>query len=186
MPGRRVLRISKRPKPVQNCPLSLVHPARTIELQSVTPSYSIKHHEGQPRVCGQTQNTDRRGRLPTQHLRRRNWTKRSGTLKLSINKFKRRERKCFGSPISRERLMKPSKKCAISPRRTKTEGPFTGSFVMRIHIMMMNGMAIFIMAIFLSMMLLLWQQSCRLPHGPHHTNHLSFLCMMGTQTRSNL
>jgi hypothetical protein len=23
------------------------------------------------------------------------------------------------------------------------------------------------------------------PHGPHHTSHLSFLCMMGTQTRSN-
>jgi hypothetical protein len=31
---------------------------------------------------------------------------------------------------------------------------------------MMNGMVIFIMAILLSMMLLLWQQSCRLPHGP--------------------
>jgi hypothetical protein len=35
------------------------------------------------------------------------------------------------------------------------------------------------------MMLLLWQQSCRLPNGPHHTNHLSFLCMMGTQTQSS-
>jgi hypothetical protein len=35
-----------------------VHPARTIELQSVTPSYSKKHLEGQPRVCGRTQNTD--------------------------------------------------------------------------------------------------------------------------------
>jgi hypothetical protein len=45
-----VLRISKRPEPVQNCPLSLVHPAQTIELQSVTPSYSKKHLEGQPRV----------------------------------------------------------------------------------------------------------------------------------------
>jgi hypothetical protein len=22
-------------------------------------------------------------------------------------------------------------------------------------------------------------------HGPHHTSHLSFLCMMGTQTRSS-
>jgi hypothetical protein len=39
-------------------PLSLVHLARTIELQSVTPSYSKKHLEGQPRVRGRTQNTD--------------------------------------------------------------------------------------------------------------------------------
>jgi hypothetical protein len=54
-----VLRISKRPEPVQNCPLSLVHLARTIELQSVTPSYSKKLLEGQPRVRGRTQNTDR-------------------------------------------------------------------------------------------------------------------------------
>jgi hypothetical protein len=53
-----VLRISKRLEPVQNCPLFLVHPARTIELQSVTPSYSKKHLEGQPRMRGQTQNTD--------------------------------------------------------------------------------------------------------------------------------
>jgi hypothetical protein len=31
-PGRRVLRISKRPEPVHHCPLFLVHLARTIEL----------------------------------------------------------------------------------------------------------------------------------------------------------
>jgi hypothetical protein len=53
-----VLHISKRPKPVHNCPLSLVHLARTIKLQSVTPSYSKKHLEGQPRVRGRTQNID--------------------------------------------------------------------------------------------------------------------------------
>jgi hypothetical protein len=41
-----VLRISKRPEPVYNYPLFLVHLARTIELQSVTPSYSTKHLEG--------------------------------------------------------------------------------------------------------------------------------------------
>jgi hypothetical protein len=41
-----VLRISKRPEPIQNCPLSLVHPTRTIELQSVTPSYSQKAPRG--------------------------------------------------------------------------------------------------------------------------------------------
>jgi hypothetical protein len=39
-PGRRVLRTSKRPEPLNHCLLSLVQPARTIELQSITPSYS--------------------------------------------------------------------------------------------------------------------------------------------------
>jgi hypothetical protein len=34
-----VLRLSKRPEPVENCLSSLVHLARTIELQSATPSY---------------------------------------------------------------------------------------------------------------------------------------------------
>jgi hypothetical protein len=53
-----VLRISKRPKPVNHCPLFLVHPARTIELQSITPSYSQKHLAGLPWVRGRTQNTD--------------------------------------------------------------------------------------------------------------------------------
>jgi hypothetical protein len=43
-----VLRISKWSEPVQDCLLSLVHLARTIELQSVTPSYSKKHLKGQP------------------------------------------------------------------------------------------------------------------------------------------
>jgi hypothetical protein len=41
-----VLRISKRPEPVYNCPLFLVQLARTIELQLITPSYSKKHLEG--------------------------------------------------------------------------------------------------------------------------------------------
>jgi hypothetical protein len=36
-----------------------VHLERTIELQSVTPSYSKKHLEGQPWVRGRTQNTDK-------------------------------------------------------------------------------------------------------------------------------
>jgi hypothetical protein len=53
-----VLCISKRPEPVHNCPLFLVQLARTIELQSVTLSYSKKHLEGQPRVRGRTQNSD--------------------------------------------------------------------------------------------------------------------------------
>jgi hypothetical protein len=53
-----VLRISKRPEPAHNCPLSLMHLARTIELQLITPSYTEKHIEGQPQVRGRTQNTD--------------------------------------------------------------------------------------------------------------------------------
>jgi L-asparagine transporter-like permease len=81
--------------------------------------------------------------------------------------------------------MKPLRKCVISSKMTKTEGPNTKSFVKTIHTVMMNVMMIFIMAILLLMMLLLWQQSCRLPHGPHQTSHLNFLCMMDTQTRSS-
>jgi hypothetical protein len=100
--------------------------------------------------------------------------------KLSINRSKRRERKCFGSLISRGRLTRPPKKCVTSPKMTKTEGPNTGSFAKKIYTMIINGMVIFIMAILLLMMLLPWQQNCRLPHGPHHTSHLNFLCMMGT------
>jgi hypothetical protein len=53
-----VLRIPKRPEPVHNCPLFLVQLARTIELQSIKPSYTKKHLEGQPRVRGWTQNID--------------------------------------------------------------------------------------------------------------------------------
>jgi hypothetical protein len=44
----------------------------------------------------------------------------------------------------------------------------------------MIGMTISIMEILLLMMLLLYQQNCRLPHDPHHTSHLSSPCMMGT------
>jgi hypothetical protein len=29
------------------------------------------------------------------------------------------------------------------------------------------------------------QQNCMLPHGPRHTSHLSFPCMMGTQIQSS-
>jgi hypothetical protein len=99
----------------------------------------------------------KRGRLLAQHLRRRNWTKKSGISKLSISRSKRRERKCFSLSISRGRWTRPPKKCVTSARMTKTEGPNTGSFIKKIHTMMMNGMVIFIMAILLLMMLLPWQ-----------------------------
>jgi hypothetical protein len=108
----------------------------------------------------------RRGRLLAQHLRRRNWTKKSEIWKLSINRSKRRERRCFDSLTFRGRLTKPPRKCVTSPRTTKTEGPNKGSFVKKIHSMMMNGTVTFIMAILLLTMLLPWQQNCRLPRGP--------------------
>jgi hypothetical protein len=46
-------------------------------------------------------------------------------------------------------------------------------------------MMISVMEILLLMMLLLYKQNYRLPHGRHHTSHPSSLCMMGTQTRSS-
>jgi hypothetical protein len=65
---------------------------------------------------------------------------------------------------------------------TRIEDLNAESFVRTISTMMMNGMMISIMEILFLMMLLLCQQNCRLPHGPYHTSHPSFLCMMGTQT----
>jgi hypothetical protein len=35
------------------------------------------------------------------------------------------------------------------------------------------------------MMLLIWQQNCRLSHGHYPTSHLTCLCMMGTRIQSN-
>jgi hypothetical protein len=64
---------------------------------------------------------------------------------------------------------------------TRTEDLNAESFVRTILTMMtMNGMMISIMEILLLMMLLLYQQNCRLPHDPHHTSHHSSPCMMGT------
>jgi hypothetical protein len=97
----------------------------------------------------------RRGRLPAQHLRRRNWTKKSGTLKPFINRSRRKKKRCFVSLIFRERLMRPLRKCVISPKMTKTEGLNTESFVKTIRETMMNGMMISIMVILLLTMLLL-------------------------------
>jgi predicted PolB exonuclease-like 3'-5' exonuclease len=97
----------------------------------------------------------RKGRLPVQHLKKRSWTKKSGTLKPFINRFRRRKKRCFVSSIFRGRLMRPLKKCVILLKMTKTEGLNTESFVKTIHTTMMNGMMTSIMAILLLMMLLL-------------------------------
>jgi hypothetical protein len=55
----------------------------------------------------------------------------------------------------------------------KIEGPNTGSFVKKACSTKMDGILILTMIPLLLMMLLPWQQNCRLPHGPRHTSHLS-------------
>jgi hypothetical protein len=97
----------------------------------------------------------KRERLLAQHLRRRSWTRRSGTWNLFTNRCKRRGKRCFGSPIFREKSTKLSKKCVTSLRMTKTEGLNIGSFVKKAQSMMMNGTMTFIMVTLLLMMLLL-------------------------------
>jgi hypothetical protein len=68
-------------------------------------------------------------RLPVRHLRRRSWTKKSGTSKPFINRFRGKRKRCFVSPIFRRRLMRLLRKCVISPKMTKTEGLNTDTFV---------------------------------------------------------
>jgi hypothetical protein len=58
------------------------------------------------------------------------------------------------------------------------------SFIKKASSTTMDGMMILVMIPLLLMMLLPWQQNCRLFHGLHHTSHLSFLCMMGIQTQA--
>jgi hypothetical protein len=118
-------------------------------------------------------------------FRRRSWTRRSGTWKSFINRYKGKRRRWPGWPTFRRRSTKPLKKYAILPRMTMTESLSTGSFARRAHSTKKNGMMTFIMAILLLMMLLPWQHNCRLPRGRRDTSHLIFLCMMGTQTQSN-
>jgi hypothetical protein len=60
-------------------------------------------------------------------------------------------------------------------RELRQEGPFNED----------DGMMILIMIPLLLMMLLPWQQNCRLSHGHNLTSHLSYQCLMGTQTQNN-
>jgi hypothetical protein len=59
------------------------------------------------------------------------------------------------------------------------------SFVRKAYSTRMDGMIILIMIPLILMMLLSWQQSCRLSHGHNPTSHLSYPCTMGTQTQNN-
>jgi hypothetical protein len=54
--------------------------------------------------------------------------------------------------------------------------------VKRAYSTKMDGMMILIMIPLLLMMLLPWQQNCRLSHGHNPTSHPSYPCMMGTRT----
>jgi hypothetical protein len=127
----------------------------------------------------------RRERPPVQHSRRRSWTKRSGTWKSSINKCKGRRKRWLGWPIFKGRSTKLLKKCVILFKMNKTEGLNTGSFVRKAYSTKMDGMMILIMIPLLLMMLLPWQQNCRLFHGHNPTSHLNYPCMMGTWTQNN-
>ena len=68
---------------------------------------------------------------------------------------------------------------------TRTEDLHKESFVKTIPTMMMIGMTISIMEIMLLIMLLLYQQNCRLHLGPRLTSHPSSPCMTDTQIRSS-
>jgi hypothetical protein len=127
----------------------------------------------------------RRERPPVQHSRRRCWTKRSRTWKSSINKCKGKRRRWLGWLIFKGRSTKLLKKCVILLKMTKTEGPNTGSFVKRAYSTKMDGMMILIMIPLLLMMLLPWQQNCRLSHGHNPTSHPSYPCTIGIWTQSN-
>jgi hypothetical protein len=94
-------------------------------------------------------------------------------------------RRCFVWLTFRKRLTKPLRRCVILLKMTGTEGLSTGSFIRRAHSTKTNGTMTFIMVTLLLMMLLLWQQNCRLPHGHNPTSHHSYPCMMGTRIQSN-
>jgi hypothetical protein len=119
----------------------------------------------------------RRERPLVQRPRRMNWTKKSGTWRCFINKYKRRRRRWLDWPTFRGSSTKLRKKYAILLRMSKTEGPNIGSFIGKASTTRMNGMKIFIKEILLLMMLLLCQQNCRLHLGPRHTSHPRSPCM---------
>jgi hypothetical protein len=127
----------------------------------------------------------RKGGLLVRHHRRKSWTKRSGTLKLFINRSRGKGKRCFVSLIFRRRSMRPLKKCVISLKMTRTQGLSIGSFVKMAHSTKMSGTMTFIMVTLHLMMLLPWQQNCRLFHGHNSTSHPSCPCKMGTRTQSN-
>jgi hypothetical protein len=106
-------------------------------------------------------------------------------LEIIHQQVQRKRRRWLDWPTFRRRSMKLPRKCVILLKMIMTEGPNTGSFVKRAHSTKKNGTMILIMVALPLMMLLLWQQSCRLSHGHNPTSHLSYPCTMGTQTQNN-
>jgi hypothetical protein len=85
---------------------------------------------------------------------------------------RKKRRRWLSWPIFKEKSMKLMRKCVILLKMIMTEeGPNTGSFVKRAHSTKMNGTMILIMIPLLLMMLLPWQQNCRLSHGHNPTSH---------------
>ena len=97
----------------------------------------------------------------------------------------RKKGKMAGWPTFKRRSMKLLRKCVILFKMNRIEDPNTGSFVKKACSMKMDGMMILIMIPLLLMMLLPWQQNCRLFHGHNPTSHPSCPCTMGTQTQRN-
>ena len=81
--------------------------------------------------------------------------------------------------------MKLRKRFVILFKMIKAEGFHAESFIRKASTMRMTSMKISIMETLLLMMLLLFQQNCRLHLGHRLTSHLSFPYMTVTQTRSN-
>jgi hypothetical protein len=113
----------------------------------------------------------RRERPLVQHSRRRSWTRRAGTWKSSTNRCKGKRRRWLDWPTFKGRSTKLLRKCVILLKMIKTEGPNIGSFVKRAYSTKMDGTMILIMIPLLLMMLLPWQQNCRLSHGHNPTSH---------------
>jgi hypothetical protein len=103
-------------------------------------------------------------------------------LEIIPSRCKGKRRRWLGWPTFRRRSMNLLKKCVILLKMITTKGPNTGSFVKGAHSTKMNGTMILIMVPLLLMMLLPWQQNCRLSHGHNPTSHLNYPCTMGTQT----
>jgi hypothetical protein len=81
--------------------------------------------------------------------------------------------------------MKLWKRFVILLKMTRTEDLRAESFIRKASTMRTIGMKISIMEILLLMMLLLYQQNCRLHHCPSLTSHPSSPCTTVIQTRSN-
>jgi hypothetical protein len=110
------------------------------------------------KICFFKKHVTRRGRLLTLHHKMENLISRSTTSKLSMNKLKRARRKCSGFLSFKNRSMKHMNKCAILHNTLSNQSIITttGTFVMRVTIMMTIGTKHTTMMNSCMMMLLPW------------------------------